>query len=257
MAKATRTEVTRLELVPGLRVTPLQYLLFPRSLLGAFSPFNLYGRWRQLLADLVPGRLFEENGLNDVTHEHPGKFDRQLILLQCLRNVIEAKTPGAVMEFGCFRGHTALHLAETMRSLGDSSKLYLFDSFEGLPESAAPEDADWRAGDLAADHQEVVLRFRKFGNVEVVKGFFADVLSGFPNVACKFAHVDADLYVSIREVSEWLLERIVPGGMVIYDDYGFASCEGARKAVDEAMQGRSDFFKLDLPSGQFVALKRG
>lgn len=158
-------------------------------------------------------------------------------------------------EFGCYRGHTAIQIIQTMRSLDDHSRLYLFDSFQGFPKSEAPEDASWREGELVADFGEVTRRFEKFENVEIIKGFFNDTLPAFPNVVCKFAHVDADLYISIKQVDRWLLDRMAPGGMIVYDDYGFANCVGAQKAVDEDLGERSDFFKIYLPTGQYLAIK--
>ena len=71
----------------------------------------------------------------------------------------------------------------------------------------------------------------------------------------KFAHIDADLYTSIKEVNAWLLPRVVTGGVLIYDDYGFYTCEGALKAVDEDMKDRG-FFGIYIPTGQYVAVKR-
>ena len=251
-----KPDPTRIELVPGIRLGPWQYLRFPKSLLGEESPFNHYGRWRQLLSSLVPSGTFESSGLNDLIDLHPAKFDRQLMLIQCLQNVIAAGTRGSVAEFGCFRGHTAIHLAETMQRLGDVSPFYLLDSFEGLPESEVPEDQDWKTGELAADYEEVRERFDRFANVEVVKGFFSETLPKLPEQGWKFAHVDADLFVSIREVNEWLLDRVVPGGMVVYDDYGLETCKGAKKAVDEALADRSDFIRLFLPTAQYLAIRQ-
>jgi O-methyltransferase len=89
----------------------------------------------------------------------------------------------------------------------------------------------------------------------VIRGFFKETLPAFSHAAIKFAHVDADLYVSIKEVNEWLLPRLVRHGIVVYDDYGFSSCLGALQAVDEDISARDDFFTLYLPTGQFMAMK--
>lgn len=208
-----------------------------------------------MLGPLVSEQYYLDAGLENLKDTYPGKVDRQIMVIQCLRNVLLGGAKGIVAEFGCWRGHTAIQMIQTMRSLGDHSKLYLFDSFQGFPKSEAPEDASWREGDLAADFAEVTQRFEKFKNVEIVKGFFSDALLAFPNLVCKFAHVDCDLYVSTKDVNRWLLNRMAPGGAIVYDDYGFSNCVGAKKAVDEDLGERLDFFKLYLPTGQYLAIK--
>ena len=214
------------------------------------------GRWRTYLSALAPEVRFTANGLDNVFDRYPGKRDRQLFVIQCLRNVIAGKVPGVVAEFGCFRGHTAVQMVETMRELGDDARVLLFDSFQGMPASPHPGDRHWTPGDMTASVAEVQRRFDRFPNVEIVPGFFQDTLGAFADLKVKLAHVDADLYTSIHEVNQWLLDRMQPGGTIVYDDYGFPTCEGAMQAVDEQMAGRDDYIKFYLPTGQYIAIRR-
>jgi len=59
-----------------------------------------------------------------------------------------------------------------------------------------------------------------------------------------FAHVDVDIYRSVLDCCEFIYPRLVQGGFMLFDDYGFASCPGARRAVDE--------FFLDAPETPIV-----
>jgi hypothetical protein len=226
------------------------------QLWGGGSPLGVWGRWRTRLAHEVAADRFERHGLDNVFERYPGKQDRQIFVVQCLHNVITGRVPGVVAELGCYRGHTAVQLLEVLRARKDEARLLLFDSFQGMPESAHPGDRHWRAGDMAAGLQEVRERFRAFPQVEIVPGFFSQTLPAFPDLRVKLAHVDADLYSSIKEVDGWLLDRVEPGGMVVYDDYGFPTCEGAQQAVDEDLAGRDDYVKLSLPTGQYLAMRR-
>ncbi|HEX3704868.1 MAG TPA: TylF/MycF/NovP-related O-methyltransferase, partial [Vicinamibacterales bacterium] len=46
-------------------------------------------------------------------------------------------------------------------------------------------------------------------------------------------HIDVDLYEPTRDSIAFLYERMNPGGIVVCDDYGFMTCPGATKAIDE------------------------
>ncbi len=249
-------EKLKIKLVPGYSVSFRDIILFKKTLLGVVAPLNLYGRWRQLLDYLVPEQRFCEAGLENMKEVYPGKFDRQIMVMQCLINCLKVPIKGVVAEFGCFRGHTAIQIAQTMRNLGDRSEFYLFDSFQGFPESDLREDAFWKKGDLASNYDEVKRRFEPFENVKLIKGFFKETLSEYDHLRFKFAHVDADLYSSIKDVNGMLLDRIVPGGIIVYDDYGFSNCVGAKNAIDESMNDRDDFTTLYVPTGQFLSIKR-
>lgn len=54
-----------------------------------------------------------------------------------------------------------------------------------------------------------------------------------------FAHVDVDLYAPRLASFEYFYDRMVPGGLLVCDDYGFGPCQGANQAVDEFMAGLS------------------
>ena len=59
---------------------------------------------------------------------------------------------------------------------------------------------------------------------------------------------------SIRDAVEYVYPRLVPGGCLIFDDYGFPSCPGARQAVDELFANRPEV-PLCLPTGQALVVK--
>ena len=53
-----------------------------------------------------------------------------------------------------------------------------------------------------------------------------------------FAHIDVDLYRSVLDCIEFAYPRLVAGGLIVFDDYGFPSCARARQAVDQAFESR-------------------
>jgi O-methyltransferase len=102
----------------------------------------------------------------------------------------------------------------------------------------------------------------RFGlsNVKILKGVFPDDTgSGVADRVFKFAHIDVDVYEGARDVFEWLLPRVVVGGIVVFDDYGSCATDGVRVFVDE-IQGSADL-AADLAivhnlNGQAVVVRR-
>lgn len=179
---------------------------------------------------------------------------KQWILLQCLRQV--AALPGEVWELGVFQGGTALLLKSAMVSLGLDrvSRLRLFDTFEGMPE-ADPELDLHRAGDFRDTSLDEVRRV--VGDAEFLTyhvGRVPGSLAGLESSELRFAHIDLDIHDSILASLEFIHPRLVPGGVLVLDDYGVASCPGARRAVDTYFAQRPET-PIDLPTGQALVFK--
>ena len=56
------------------------------------------------------------------------------IILTELGKILDNDIPGDVVEFGCYKGTTSLFLARLLRERQVSKQLWLYDSFQGLPE---------------------------------------------------------------------------------------------------------------------------
>jgi O-methyltransferase len=180
--------------------------------------------------------------------------DRCYLLWKTLRQAMHL--PGVFLECGVFRGGTALLAAETMRACGDARPLHLFDSFEGMP-ATTPGIDRFEKGDFhatSADQVKLLLKPYPFAQVHV--GFIPDTFAGLPIDRVAWAHVDVDIYRSVHDSIDYVYPRLVPGGFLIFDDYGFPSCSGARRAVDEAFADRPEV-PLCLPTGQCLVIKLG
>jgi O-methyltransferase len=69
-----------------------------------------------------------------------------------------------------------------------------------------------------------------------------------------FAHIDVDLYEPTRASIEFFYPRLVPGAVLVCDDYGLTTCPGATRAMDEYMSERPERI-LHCPTGQGVVIK--
>lgn len=161
--------------------------------------------------------------------------------------------PGEVMEAGVFRGGTARLLKEVMAGAGHR-RLLLFDSFAGMRRVSDGMDRH-QPGDFSDTSLESVREF--VGNepsVEYHQGWIPESFAGLEHRQFCFAHIDLDLRESIADCLEFLWPRLSPGGAVVFDDYGLASCPGARRAVDEFFAGKPER-PLALMTGQALVLK--
>jgi predicted O-methyltransferase YrrM len=121
-----------------------------------------------------------------------------------------APTDGMILEFGVASGTTIRCLAGSAPLL--DRVIYGFDSFQGLPEPWG----NYQAGHFACDIPEVP------NNVELIVGMFGKTLPQFLETHpgdVALLHLDADLYSSTRTVLEHLSSRIVPGSIVLMDEY--------------------------------------
>lgn len=168
----------------------------------------------------------------------------------------QARTlPGNFVEAGVFRGGTALLLKRMIEtSPVTGMHLHLFDTFSGMPDTDPGRDFH-QAGDFANTSLEAVReRVGTDAFIHYHPGFIPDTFADITDEAISFAHVDVDIYRSVADCCAFIYPRLVAGGFLVFDDYGFPSCPGARAAVDEFFAGRAEV-PLVLPTGQAIVFK--
>ena len=140
---------------------------------------------------------------------------------------------GDVVEVGVYKGGTAKILADI---LVDSS-IFLFDTFEGLPDTNTFDNVHAKGDFNDITYQEIVDYFNIYNNVTVHKGVFprqnSEILE---NRMFKFVHLDVDIYDSYKECLNFFNNKIVSGGIMLFDDYGAHTCLGSKKAIDEFIE---------------------
>jgi predicted O-methyltransferase YrrM len=164
-------------------------------------------------------------------------------LYHALHRVVANKIAGDVVECGTAQGGSAALMALTLCDLKSQRRLWVFDTFEGLP-SPTSNDPDFEIANLFTGSNvgtldEVRGLFRRLdvlNNVEFVKGLFQDTLAVTPIQQIAVLHIDGDWYDSVKVCLDSLYDKVAPGGVIQFDDYGYWI--GARKAVDEFMEDR-------------------
>ena len=134
-------------------------------------------------------------------------FDDDLALLS--QAMALAPADGLIPEFGVASGRTISHMAK----LRPGSKLYGFDSFEGLPET-------WRSGYGKGTFAGTLPPVPE--NVELVKGWFDTTLPAFLRSRqgpIALLHVDCDLYSSTKTIFDLVGSRLTKGSVIVFDEY--------------------------------------
>lgn len=203
-----------------------------------FSPWFDDGEFRQAFSIAAPRTLVSR--------------DRCYVLYTLLRQAFSVE--GDIWECGVYRGGTAAMLADVIAKHAPWKRLYLFDTFAGMPETNA--ERDWHvAGDFSDTSIDSVREYVGNANICIFRrGLIPWTFAGLRDNRIALAHVDVDIYKSVVDSMEFIWPRLSAGGAVIFDDYGFPTCPGARAAVDDFFRGR-ECFPLVLGTGQAIAFK--
>ena len=161
---------------------------------------------------------------------------------------------GEIAECGVFRGTTACQIARITGKI-----VHLFDSFEGisgreLVDTRRPQEIGGR-GSIACSLDQVRENLLYSGNsFKYYKGWIPDRFKEVENLKFSFVHVDVDVYQPTRDSFDFFYPRMVKGGIMVCDDYGFLQWPGCKVAVDE-MAVKYGFKVLPLTTGQGVVFK--
>lgn len=177
----------------------------------------------------------------------------RLIVLQSVAEYCQS-IPGHYAEFGVFYGGSL----DLIRKAAPGKAVFGIDSFEGLPEPNHPADTHKRGDFKVLELSDVVKQFINT-NVELFIGFSPEVFKQLPDVQYAFVHVDVDLYRSVKDAIDYFFPRLSPEGIMVFDDYGFDSCKGAKVACDEFVHRddvKDTITHSHLKTNQFV-IQRG
>jgi O-methyltransferase len=157
---------------------------------------------------------------------------------------------GAMAEAGVLAGGSARLICEAK---GETT-LHLFDVFETL--QAAGSDAPnlrRHFGRIHGVRAEVERLLAPYPNVALHAGVFPDTTADLETERFSFVHLDMDLEPSTRAGLEFFHPRMVPGGILLGDDYHLPD---VRRVFENYFSGRPDTV-IVLPWGQVVVVKQG
>lgn len=143
---------------------------------------------------------------------------------------------GSFIEIGVWKGGTGALMAKQLKRCNFKEKIFLCDTFSGCVK-AGPKDSFYRGGEHSDTSEETVenlIYSMNLDNVNILKGIFPDDTGDLiKEHKFRFCHIDVDIYQSAKDIVDWIWDKMVPGGMIVYDDYGFEWCGGITKYVEE------------------------
>ncbi len=153
-----------------------------------------------------------------------------------LQRIILSEIKGDLAEVGVYKGETA----KIIHHLLPNRKLYLFDSFTGLPKQVIREDCDGTVRPQTVNFGstskgEVVKYIKGNNNIEIREGIFPETATDLDKNIFAFVHLDADLYQSTLDGLKFFYPLLQPGGSILIHDYNH-NWDGVKKAVDEFEQ---------------------
>lgn len=200
---------------------------------------------------------------------------RQLVYMLHMYNRI-AGLDGDVVECGLGNGNTLVMLMFLASRETRKPTVWGFDSFEGWPEPTAtdlrsarnPKKGEWVRSEEGV--RELIRQSQiKDELVQVplviTKGFLGASLPATPIERIKFLHLDVDLEIGYRDGLKYLWDKIIPGGMLLLDEYqeiineppynGAEKWPGCTLAVDEFFRDRREKPTLHVETGKYYIQK--
>jgi hypothetical protein len=215
---------------------------------GIYTGDNLFTFNRNLsfLDDEAFMRSVEKNVHEDVER---AILWRTSILLWGVRNGL--KLEGDFVEGGCYKGTSVRVVCDTVDFARCDKRYYLYDLFEhapGMAHHAMPDHGNQL-------YQAVVDRFADMPNVVVTQGAVPEVLHQVAPEKIAFMHLDMNNAAAEVGALEVLFDRMVPGALLVLDDYGWAVYRD-QKLAEDAWLAQRGYQVMELPTGQGLVIKR-
>jgi hypothetical protein len=171
------------------------------------------------------------------------------IIFKLMKSV--AHLPGDMAECGVYQGATLIAEALYLKQNKIPKSICACDSFEGFDETVLSEIA---LGGTNESHKRIggfddtsvrliqnkLSRLGLNERVHLLKGYFQNSLSELKDRRFCFVHLDCDLYDSYKTCLDFFYSRLVPSGIILFDEYNDPPWPGCNKAVDEFLDAKKE-----------------
>jgi Methyltransferase domain len=193
----------------------------------------------------------------------PGVEWRTHIALWAARVALSAR--GDFFECGVNAGFLSSAIMHRLNWSELARRFYLIDTFSGpvLEQYSPQEVASGRLriaqtgldrGAYVTDIDGIRANFSEWPNAIVVPGAVPEILHSLDPGEVAFVHIDMNCAAPDVAAFEFFWDRLSPGGIVLFDDYGYYGHDSQREAIDAAVR-LAGIEILALPTGQGLVVK--
>lgn len=164
---------------------------------------------------------------------------------------------GDFVECGVNKGFLSRIVMEYINFKVLPKTFYLMDTYEGLSEiylTAGEREMGKTGGGYEPCYDQVKRTFNAFENVRIVKGVIPDALSQVTSGKVAYLSIDMNCVIPEIAAAEYFWDRLVPGAVMLLDDYGHKGHEEQKRAFDRFAKKRG-VQVLSLPTGQGIVLR--
>lgn len=158
---------------------------------------------------------------------------------------------GAYVECGTYEGYSMEVVLHYLNGLPERG-CWFYDVFDPKAEAGVGKRLEHHSPEL---HERVCARFARWPNVTVTRGKVPQVLAEVSPERIAFLHIDMNNTEAELGALQTLFDRISPGGVIVFDDYGWTGYRD-QKAAEDAFLRERGLTVLELPTGQGMAIKR-
>jgi O-methyltransferase len=214
---------------------------------SAVMPYANYSPW---LADAAFQAVFQQIKTHTLVDQY--RLYELWQLCEQLQHIA-----GDVLEIGVWKGGSAVLLANKFASLNVALTVFAADTFKGVVK-VTNEDPSYKGGEHHETSEQLVQELANKVNhqpLNILNGIFPeDTAYLVDKNQFRLIHIDVDIYQSAKDVFEWAWPRLSIGGMVVFDDYGFSTCQGITKLVNN-YQNSPDKIVIHNLNGHALIIK--
>jgi SAM-dependent methyltransferase len=163
---------------------------------------------------------------------------------------IASRVSGDFLELGCHTGSTAMDVIKNIDFVNLKKQYYLYDLFEW---NEGDEHTQFEGHKNPNMYSDIVAKFSSESYVHIIKGPVPEVLLNESPLKIAFAHIDMNHPVPEQGALLHILPKLTPGGIIIFDDYGWWGYSAQKIAIDEVLKHHS-LSVLELPTGQGILI---
>ncbi len=215
---------------------------------GMFFGDNLFtwARNNSLFDDLPFRKAWESNCMNPA--------DRAIVWRRYFISTMAyhaVQLPGDFVECGVYHGTGVKTVIDYLGGVTFPKTFWAYDTYDSNP---VPGHAF--EGQERGFFEKVQKRFEGYDQVKLVKGMIPEIFESHCPEQVAYLHIDLNNAPAEIATLDRLFDRVVPGGVIIFDDYEWSGEYRSQKIAEDAWLDARQYRVSPLPTGQGFIIKR-